>query len=508
MVLVSTSGNQRYVFASNKLREAVGASHLVAMSTTEWVHDALPRDASVLQESSGTTLVQVADEAQAHALARNLTRKAQDKAPGLDLSVVSVPVAGEQVTRHDVDRVFREDHRHRARHPSALVRFPRLPVVASCASTDLPAMGWHSDSGPGKDGSYRDGETPQALSAEVIAKRRARPDAVKSVEQMLARNGATQGMGLIKLDDFFDKVEWSAVVHADGNRLGALFQTAIEHLAPAELSQLSTDVATVAERAFCDAVAALSTLVGKDHESLPVVPLVIGGDDLTMLVEGSYALGVVDAYLQGFSRHAAESELIGRASKLAGRAALTVSAGVAIVKPHFPFSVAYRLSEDLCQSAKRLVDKHPGCHGLDAHVLLDSVITSLDAIRDGYRVERDEPIELTQRPYLLPVVDDAVPPAHDWTNVLESLRTVQRVRGGEELVMTRTQLHALREELRVDPEKAQRRLADLHARATEKADRDVLRAIAGDPPLAVKDGSSPLLDLLELSPFAGPGATR
>jgi len=508
LVLVSTSGNQRYVFASNKLREAVGASHLVAMSTTEWVRGALPTGADVLQESSGTTLVQVADEDQAHELARVLTRTAQDKAPGLDLSVVSVPVAGEQVRQHDVDEVFREGHRHRARHPSALVRFPRLPVAASCASTDLPAMGWHSDSGARKDGSYPDGETPQALSAEVIAKRRARPDAVKSVEQMLARNGATQGMGLIKLDDFFDKVEWSAVVHADGNRLGALFQSAIEHLSPAELSQLSRDVATVAERAFCDAVVALSTLVSKDDESLPVVPLVIGGDDLTMLVEGRYALGVVDAYLRGFSRHAAESELIGLASKLAGRAALTVSAGVAIVKPHFPFSVAYRLSEDLCQSAKRLVAKHPGCHGLDAHVLLDSVITSLDAIRNGYLVERDERIELTQRPYLLPVVDDGVPPAHDWTHVLKKLRMVQQVRSGDDLVVTRTQLHALREELRVDPERAQRRLADLHARVTEERDRDVLRAIAGDPPLAVTDGSSALLDLLELAPFAGSAVAR
>lgn len=114
LVLVSTSGNQRFVFASNKLREAVGASHLVALSTTVWVHEALDGAGTILQESSGTTLVQVEDEETARDLATALTRRVRTEAPGLDLSVVSVLVVDGHVGQDEVDAVFQEAHRHRS----------------------------------------------------------------------------------------------------------------------------------------------------------------------------------------------------------------------------------------------------------------------------------------------------------------------------------------------------------------------------------------------------------
>src|SRR5215468_1380341 len=207
LVLVSTSGNQRYVFASNRLREAVGASHLLALSTTEWVRQVLPGGAEILQEASGTTLLRVADEAAANAVAHALTSKALREAPGLDVSVVSVGLENDHVTSADVDRVFAQAHRNRSRHPSNAARFQRMPVAASCASTDLPARVWHSDARPGKNG-YPNEEQPQPLSAEVIAKRLARPAAVKKVQGLLDSQEHTRGIELIHVDEYFESVEW------------------------------------------------------------------------------------------------------------------------------------------------------------------------------------------------------------------------------------------------------------------------------------------------------------
>lgn len=88
--------------------------------------------------------------------------------------------------------------------------------------------------------------------------------------------------------------------------------------------------------------------------------------------------------------------------------------------------------------------------------------------------------------------------------------------GDDDTVVGRTQLHALREELRTDPVRAQRRFADLWRRADGyDTDRRLLTAVAGvpgDPPQLLRppDGgaaSTALVDALELADLR-PGGRR
>jgi hypothetical protein len=484
LVLVGTSGTQRYIFASNRLREAVGASHLVAAATTVWVRAALDEvGGSVVQESSGSTLVVVADADAARGLARTVTMRALREAPGLPVVAVSVEIAGAIPTAAEIATAFATFGRHTASRPSAATRHQRLPVVASCHSTDLPARSWHVDADTELRGAPDDDLRPRPLSAAAIAKRDARPAARAALAARLP------GHRLVALHRFADTVEWVGIVHADGNGLGEFFAAAATELG-GEAGEVSAQVQEAADAALRDSAGVLARLVGAGRP-LPLVPLIVGGDDLTVLVDGRFALPFVEAYLDAFTRHSAAAPLVRRVRGAAG--GLTASAGVALVKPHFPFSVGYRLCEELAAEAKRLVRDHPGTHGIDVHVLIDSRVTDLRAIRSGYQVGATT---LTRRPFL---VGTNAPPERSWPQVRRRLETLADVpRGGEGLLVTRTQLYALRSEMRHDPQRARRRLADLDTRVPATGeDRARLDALRGP------DGSAAgLLDLLELRAFA------
>ena len=490
LVLLATSGNQSYIFASNRLREAVGASYLVACSTTDWIDGAcLEVGGTRLQASSGNALVTTPDAKTAQQLVRLVTLRALKEAPGLSVTGVSVEIAGDTPNADDIGAVFQKWQRHSGHTASSTAtRFHRLPAVAACQSTDWPAASWHTDL-KNLPGDHPEDQNPIPQSAEVIAKRNARPEADRRMKRLVG------DVPLVEIGGFHSEVDWVGVIHADGNRLGELFRNAPSKLAganhPNPLGRLSDEVQERTESALRHAVA---TVTGGRNGRLPLVPLIVGGDDLTVLIDGGLALEFTAAYLKEFGQPVGGDSMLRRV--LDDREALTACAGVALVKPQYPFSEAYRLAEELCRSAKQRVRDHEGTHGLDVHVLLDSRTRPLQQIRTGLKTDRDLP--LTDRPYLIPAYPNvSIPDRNDWERVRKRIQTIAEP-PPEGTVVSRTQLHHLREELRTDSDLVRRRLATLRERATEN-DQVRLRALCPDG----DDALSGLYDLLQLAPFVG-----
>ncbi len=120
---------------------------------------------------------------------------------------------------------------------------------------------------------------------------------------------------------------------------------------------------------------------------MPVLPLVLGGDDLTVICAGSISLAFTEAYLTAFEEVTRASELLG--------GGLTACAGVAVVKPHFPFSAAYDLAEELTKEAKKTVKRYaprssgqprPRASAFSFHVQYDSGGSDPEHLRERMQV--------------------------------------------------------------------------------------------------------------------------
>src|SRR5882672_6564360 len=182
VVLIETSGNQRYIFATNKLRENVGASELTYRVGTQLVLEAVETESDskiyednddghkmrenllnpsvnrpiangnkveVITATSGKALLLVADRVTSEKIIRTVTSRALREMPGLTVhGTISSEVNADL---SDIHRAIGEVHRilENIRHqlPSNEHRFQRLPFFAQCKTSGLPAQTF------GKEGS-------------------------------------------------------------------------------------------------------------------------------------------------------------------------------------------------------------------------------------------------------------------------------------------------------------------------------------------------------------------
>jgi hypothetical protein len=118
---------------------------------------------------------------------------------------------------------------------------------------------------------------------------------------------------------------------------------------------------------------AFDSVVKKDYENtisedsktklrLPIRPVVIGGDDLTVIIKGNLAIDFTNKFLNSFKQRTAEyfKGLITDYDLHKFENGLTACAGIAYVKPSYPFHYAVELAEELCSYSKTKAKKING----------------------------------------------------------------------------------------------------------------------------------------------------
>ena len=131
----------------------------------------------------------------------------------------------------------------------------------------------------------------------------------------------------------------------------------------------------------------------------PVVPVLVGGDDVTVYTDGRYAIPFAEAYIRHYEELTEKDELLKQLAVVAGAkkaGPLTASAGVAIVGRNFPFHIAYDLAEGMVSRGKKLGKKKETvpCSTIDFHVLRDATVLDPEDTLAEYKGR-------TQRPFLI-----------------------------------------------------------------------------------------------------------
>ena len=155
-----------------------------------------------------------------------------------------------------------------------------------------------------------------------------------------------------------------AILHADGNGVGALLARIRTETPPANYLKVheafSKAVAEATRQAAGEATQRSLLPYARPNpdttRTVPARPLVLGGDDLTLIVRADLALEFATVFLNELeSRTTKMLKDVRTGGEVLGT--LTATCGIAFVKSTFPFHEGVKLAEWLCTEAKQAIQQ-------------------------------------------------------------------------------------------------------------------------------------------------------
>lgn len=339
----AVQGIQQFIFRTDKLKDIVGASELVERICTSLFKEGCLQGAQPLVNAAGNIKCVFSSEAECRKAVREFPRMVMLAAPGITISQAVVKTTQTEFDGHFrevLDRLEEKLHVQRNR-PSKSMTIG-LAATERSRATGLPAVAVAG-------GDYID---------EATMKKAELSDGARVTLRLCEKSFGLEGLSprnvALNIADLTGNNDWIAVIHADGNGLGEVVRresgsAASLHAFSEHLDQATKEAAQAAFKEVCG-------IKGCDPASgfIPFRPVVLGGDDMTMICRASLALPYVKSYLRNFEE---------ATRRLLGADGLTACAGIAFVKSSYPFHYGYELAEMLCSQAKKVSKSPVVCGG-------------------------------------------------------------------------------------------------------------------------------------------------
>ena len=382
----SVQGIQSFIFQTNALQEIAGASELVEQICTTLFADAigssidnLEQDPNAILTAAGNIKYLFDDPVICRALVLNFSKTVMEYAPGITLSQAVVQVSDRQLVQADFDELETKLKAQRNK-PFNPIGWGLMAINRS-RRTGLPTVEIVNS----KKGKL-------FLDEGLKSKRQ---NNINRISKAFFTRHFTEQKLPFELKDITkskgENYSWLAVIHADGNNMGALIHrmaSEIDSKGEANFIEkfrsfsLTIDKST--KEAASEAYAVISSNCKLENHKYPFRPVVIGGDDLTVICRADLALEFTKLFLEKFEEKTRTS--LSSLNLTSLNHGLTACAGIAYVKESYPFHYGYQLAEELCTHAKSEARKlnslnnglTPSC--LMFHKVLDSFIENYHEI--------------------------------------------------------------------------------------------------------------------------------
>lgn len=394
LALYDTTEIQKYIYSSNKLKDNIGASLLVEESFSKYLVNSIKKvlgaesckvnwmdnteleilekkhlDAEVIYIGGGNALILYRNDNVYKKVNYEFSKTLLEKAPELKFVTCCKTISNNFVC--DINELFKLI-RNKKLQGNAYCKLRALPITRQCNITNAPVVDLLNN---------------EYLSQEILVKRKRVSDFKKENNKYCVYDRFDKLAG-IKGDSYI------AVVHIDGNNMGKkmneiLKNTSKYNEAVKAIRKFSCDIQKIYEETYKNMLEEVENAIVKKandfkelrecfiHNNEIIAPfrkILIKGDDITFVCYGKFALSAVEKFFQILIKNYEKYNYT----------SLSACAGIAFIKPHYPFSKAYDIAESCCKNAKKVAKSEKGKkvgNYMDFHIVHSQMCGSLNSIR-------------------------------------------------------------------------------------------------------------------------------